>query len=61
MALKQEISMNQLFTPGQAKEIIRRIADVLVPIEGNNKRSAAWFTIEELCNGEWRFAGKNPR
>jgi 4-oxalocrotonate tautomerase len=46
--------MDEIFTPVQKKELMNKLSDAAISI-GDNVRSAAWFSIEEICNGEWRI------
>jgi len=55
MAPGQIEMMQEMFTPVQAKEIISQLADAFVVIKGKKMRSAAWVSMEEICNGEWRI------
>lgn len=48
-----------VFTPAQKKEIIRKLTDAMVSIEGENMRPVTWVVLEEVKSGEWGIAG-NP-
>lgn len=54
MSLIQMELMDEIFTPVQKKELMSKLTDATISI-GDNVRSAAWFSIEEICNGEWRI------
>ena len=47
--------MEEIFTPVQKKEIISKLFDAFVVIDGKKMRSAAWVSMEEICSGEWRI------
>jgi 4-oxalocrotonate tautomerase len=47
--------LGQIFTPIQKKEIIGQLTDAFIVINGKKMRSAAWVSMEEICNGEWRI------
>ena len=49
--------INQMFTPVQSEEIAGRLGGAMVVIKGRKMLSAAWFSIEEICNGEWSIGG----
>ena len=48
-----------VFTPRQKQEMIRRLTDAMVSIEGENMRPVTWVVIEEVKSGDWGIGG-NP-
>jgi 4-oxalocrotonate tautomerase len=46
-----------VFTPDQKQEIIRRLTDAMVEIEGENMRPVTWCVVEEVASGDWGIAG----
>jgi 4-oxalocrotonate tautomerase len=48
-----------VFSPEQKAQIIRRLTDTMVDIEGEAMRSVTWTVIEEVKSGDWGIAG-NP-
>ena len=48
-----------VFTPSQKQEMIRKLTDTMVSIEGENMRAVTWVVIEEVKSGDWGIAG-NP-
>jgi phenylpyruvate tautomerase PptA (4-oxalocrotonate tautomerase family) len=57
MALIQVKSTDETVAPIQQEEIMNRLTNATVPVLGEQVRSAAWFSMDELCNGEWSFGG----
>ncbi len=47
-----------VFTPAQKQEMIRKLTDTMVSIEGENMRPVTWVVIEEVKSGEWGIGGK---
>ncbi len=47
--------IEEIFTPVQKQEIISKLFDAFVVINGKKMRSAAWVSMEEICSGEWRI------
>ena len=47
-----------VFTPEQKQEIVRRLTDTMVDIEGENMRPVTWCVVEEVASGDWGIAGK---
>jgi len=47
-----------VFTSPQKREIVQRLTDAMVEIEGENMRRTIWCVIEEVASGEWGVGGK---
>lgn len=48
-----------VLTPAQKKDVIRKLTDTMVAIEGENARPVTWVLIKEVKSGEWGIGG-NP-
>ncbi|HTL74039.1 MAG TPA: 4-oxalocrotonate tautomerase family protein [bacterium] len=48
-----------VLTPSQKQEVIRKLTDAMVAIEGENARPVTWVVLEEVNSGEWGIGG-NP-
>ena len=48
-----------VFTPAQKQEMVRKLTDTMVSIEGENMRPVTWVVVEEVKSGDWGIAG-NP-
>ena len=48
-----------VFTKAQKREMIRKITDAMVSIEGDNMRSVTTVIIDEVKSGDWGIGG-NP-
>jgi 4-oxalocrotonate tautomerase len=48
-----------VFTSSQKQEMIRKITDAMVSIEGENMRPVTWVVVEEVKSGDWGIGG-NP-
>lgn len=57
MPLIQVKLIENVFSHDQKREIIERLTDAMVEIEGENMRSVTWVTIDEVASGEWGIAG----
>jgi 4-oxalocrotonate tautomerase len=51
--------IEDVFTPDQKHEIIERLTEAMVAIEGEAMRSVTWVVIEEVTSGDWGIGG-NP-
>jgi 4-oxalocrotonate tautomerase len=47
-----------VFSAEQKSQIIRKLTDAMVDIEGEAMRQVTWTVIEEVRSGEWGIAGK---
>jgi 4-oxalocrotonate tautomerase len=58
MPLIQVKLIEEVFTPAQKKEIITKLTDAIVAIEGENLRPFTLVTIEDVRSGDWGVGGK---
>lgn len=47
-----------VFTPEQKQDIVRKLTDTMVAIEGENMRSVTWCVVEEVSSGDWGIGGQ---
>ena len=59
MPLIQVKLIENVFSPAQKKEMITRLTDAMVSIEGENMRPVTWVVIEEARSGEWGIGGQS--
>jgi 4-oxalocrotonate tautomerase len=50
--------IEDVFTPDQKREIVERLTDAMVSIEGENMRPVTWVVVEEVASGDWGIGGK---
>ena len=58
MPLVQVKLIEGVFSPDQKQEIITRLTETMVDIEGEAMRPVTWVLVEELNSGEWGIGGK---
>ena len=46
-----------VFSEAQKKEMIQKLTDAMVSIEGENMRKVTWVVIDEVKSGNWGIAG----
>jgi 4-oxalocrotonate tautomerase len=46
-----------VFSSDQKQQIIERLTDAMVSIEGENMRQVTWCVVEEVRSGDWGIAG----
>ena len=47
-----------VFSTAQKQEMIRKLTDAMVSIEGENMRQVTWVVVEEVKSGDWGIGGK---
>jgi len=47
-----------VFNKEQKQEMIQKITDTMVSIEGENMRPVTWVVVEEIKSSDWGIAGK---
>ena len=57
MPLIQVKVIEGVFSSEQKGQIIRKLTDALVTIEGEAMRPVTWAIIEEVRSGDWAIAG----
>ena len=48
-----------VFTSEEKQEMIKKVTDTMVSIEGENLREFTWVKINEIKQGDWGIGG-NP-
>jgi 4-oxalocrotonate tautomerase len=49
--------IENVFTAEQKHDIVERLTDAMVTIEGDNMRQVTWVVIEEVKSGDWGIGG----
>jgi 4-oxalocrotonate tautomerase len=47
-----------VFDDDQKREMIEKLTDTMVEIEGENMRGVTWVVIDEVKSGDWGLGGK---
>ncbi len=50
--------IENVFTPEQKKQMITKITDAMVSIEGEALRQVTWVKIDEVKEGHWAIGGQ---
>lgn len=58
MPLVQVKVIEGVFSAAQKRQIIERVTDAMVSVEGENLRPVTWVVVEEVNSGEWAIGGK---
>ena len=51
--------IENVFSPQERREIVDKLTDAMVSIEGENMRGVTWVIVEEVKSGDWAIGG-NP-
>jgi 4-oxalocrotonate tautomerase len=57
MPLIQVKLIEGVFSNEQKQEMVRKLTDAMVSIEGENMRPVTWVLIEDVKSGEWGIGG----
>jgi 4-oxalocrotonate tautomerase len=58
MPLIQVKVIEGVFTEAQKGQMVRKLTDAMVSIEGENMRPVTWVIVEEVKSGDWGIGGK---
>jgi len=47
-----------VFDASQKREIVERLTETMVEIEGENMRGVTWVVVEEVKSGDWGIGGQ---
>lgn len=50
--------IKDVFTPTQKRELIDKVTDAMVAVEGEAMRPVTWVRIQEFEQGDWAIGGK---
>jgi 4-oxalocrotonate tautomerase len=51
--------IKDVFSPSQKQELIERVTEALIAVEGESLRSVTWVRIQEFEQGDWAIGGKS--
>lgn len=50
--------IENVFTAEQKRDVVERLTEAMVTIEGENMRAVTWVIVEEVSSGDWGIGGK---
>jgi 4-oxalocrotonate tautomerase len=50
--------IKNVFTPTQKKDLIAKVTEAMIDVEGENMRPVTWVRINEFEGGDWAIGGK---
>ena len=58
MPLREVHLIEKVFNPERMRQIIQKLTDAMVSIEGENMRGVTWVVVEEVKSGDWGIGGQ---
>ena len=58
MPLVQVRVIKDVFSKEQKRQIIEKLTDAIVSIEGETMRDVTWVKVTEVSSGDWGIGGK---
>lgn len=58
MPLVQIKGVSDYLTQNQKEEMIRKVTDAVVSVEGEGLRPVTWVLVEEVASGSWGVGGQ---
>lgn len=49
--------IKDVFTPSQKKDLIAKVTEAMIAVEGENMRPVTWVRISEFEGGDWAIGG----
>lgn len=53
--------IKDVFTPAQKKDLITKVTQAMIEVEGENMRPVTWVRVNEFESGDWAIGGKPLR
>ena len=58
MPLIQVKVIEGVFTEAQKRQIVHKVTDAMVSVEGEAMRPVTWVVVEEVKSGDWGIGGR---
>jgi 4-oxalocrotonate tautomerase len=53
--------IKDVFTPTQKQDLIQKVTEAMIEVEGESMRPVTWVRINEIEGGDWAIGGKALR
>ena len=53
--------IKDVFSPQQKQELIAKVTEAMIEVEGENMRGVTWVRIQEFESGDWAVGGNALR
>ena len=51
--------IENVFTPSQKRDLIERVTEAMIAVEGEALRGVTWVRVQEFAEGNWGIGGKS--
>lgn len=51
--------IKDVFTPTQKRQLIERVTEAMITVEGEALRGLTWVRVQEFEQGDWAIGGKS--
>jgi len=51
--------IKDVFTPAQKQDLITKVTDAMVSVEGEALRGVTWVRVQEFEQGDWAIGGQS--
>jgi len=58
MPFVQVTAIKDVFTPEQKRQVIEKVTEAMVSVEGESMRGVTWVTFNEVESGDWAIGGQ---
>jgi 4-oxalocrotonate tautomerase len=58
MPLVQISVIKDVFTSAQKQEMIKKVTEAMVAVEGETMRGVTWVKVDEIESGDWAIGGQ---
>ena len=58
MPLVQISVIKDVFTAAQKQDMIKKVTDAMVAVEGESMRGVTWVKVDEIESGDWGIGGQ---
>jgi 4-oxalocrotonate tautomerase len=53
--------IKDVFSPNQKREMIEKVTEAVIAVEGESLRGLTWVRVNEFEQGDWGIGGKTVR
>lgn len=50
--------IRDVFTPAQKQELMEKVTEAMLSVEGENMRGVTWVKVNEVESGHWAIGGE---
>ena len=50
--------IKDVFTPEQKRQLVERVTEAMIAVEGEGMRPVTWVRVQEFAQGDWAIGGR---